>query len=287
VHLELVDAYALQRGGIGRVVDLGSDPERVRTLAGAARSDLALPAVMYAGAFLTAPGGYPSDRSWASPSSIREIPSVDAAQRAVDEMQAAGTSLIKVALNAEAGPTPDDDVLEALVQRTHRHGLRVVAHAQGPGQAQRAFEAGVDGLAHTPWTERLDDELVRAMARRMSWTSTLDIHGYGARTAGQDRALDNARRFVAAGGSLRYGTDQGNGPLPAGVDGRELSALVAAGLDTVALLVSAITADIAQDCRTPRLTFITDPVPTDAESAVPWLTGASVLTPHSIQELLT
>ena len=39
---------------------------------------------------------------------------------------------------------------------------------------------GVAALAHTPWTHRLDDEVVaEAVEAGQAWISTLDIHGYG------------------------------------------------------------------------------------------------------------
>ena len=60
----------------------------------------------------------------------------------------------------------------------------------------------------------------------MAWMSTLDIHGYGEGGAAFEIAADNLARFSARGGTVLYGTDLGNGPLPAGLNGRELAALV-------------------------------------------------------------
>ncbi len=108
----------------------------------------------------------------------------------------------------------------------------------------RAFEAGVDRLAHTPWTERLDDALIEAMAHndsrfsagRHSWVSTLDIHGYGHGGTDFEVASDNLRRFHGAGGIVHYGTDLGNGDLPTGLNQRELEALNNAGVSNDSLL---------------------------------------------------
>jgi imidazolonepropionase-like amidohydrolase len=99
-------------------------------------------------------------------------------------------------------------------------------------------EAGVDELAHAPWTERLDDELVAATARRMGMVSTLDIHSFGRDTPELQRATDNLRRFAAAGGRVRYGTDLGNGPIPPGIHAGEVGHLAAAGLSGEAILRS-------------------------------------------------
>jgi len=292
VHLGLVDPVAVRRGGIAVVHDLGWVPDVARTWPGTP----GFPEVAYAGAFLTAPGGYPSDRSWAAPGSVEEVRSPDEAVAAVDRQVAAGASFVKVALHSEAGPVPDVVTLAALVGHAHARGRDVVAHVEGRGMAARAFEAGVDRLAHAPFSERLPDDLLRAMARPrarsqtrsrsrpaaehdpargrtrpegrnspdndphvvfgggvgslVSWVSTLDVHGGGRATAAQDVAIDNVRRFVALGGTVVYGTDLGNGPLPPGVNARELRALAAAGLDAHAL-VDALAHDAPAERRAP------------------------------------
>ena len=64
-----------------------------------------------------------------------------------------GATAIKVSLNAEAGPTPSDAELMAVCDAAHGLDLPVTAHAQGAGQVARALGAGVDELAHTPWTD--------------------------------------------------------------------------------------------------------------------------------------
>lgn len=161
VHLGLVDPVAVRRGGIAVVHDLGWVPDVARTWPGTP----GFPRVAFAGAFLTAPGGYPSDRSWAPSGSVEAVAHPDDAVAAVDRQVAAGASFVKVALHSEAGPVPDDVTLAALVGHAHARGRDVVAHVEGRGMAARAFEAGVDRLAHAPFSERLPDDLLRAMAR--------------------------------------------------------------------------------------------------------------------------
>lgn len=186
--------------------------------------------VAYAGQFLTAPGGYPGQQPWAPAGSVREVATVADAVAAVDLLSRAGASVIKVTLNSEAGPVLPADVLQAIVTRAHELTTPVVAHAEGVGQALRAFIAGADVLAHTPFSERLVDELIDAMAGRMTWISTLDIHGWGEHNDDFMRASDNLRRFHAHGGRVLYGTDLGNGPLPVGLNRREIDALLAVGM---------------------------------------------------------
>jgi imidazolonepropionase-like amidohydrolase len=144
--------------------------------------------------------------------------------------------VIKVALNSEVGPVLSDGELLAACNAAHERGHAVTAHAQGSGQAERALGAGVDELAHCPWTERLPDGVIEALARRMGVVSTLDIHSYGRPSAQLDVAVDNLRRFAEAGGRVRYGTDLGNGPIPPGIHGREVMHLAAAGLTAESIL---------------------------------------------------
>jgi hypothetical protein len=230
VHSALVDLGTVRAGGIAEVWDLGGAPSTVAELAERAlRAASGLPRVRYAGPFLIAPGGYPSDRPWAPAGSWREISTADDAVAAVAEAQAAGAGLIKVTAHA-AGPLLPQPVLEALVTAAHATDLPVVVHAEGPGTVAAAYDAGADVLAHTPWTEPVDDELLRACAGRMRWISTLDIHGWGDPDPARETAVGNLRRFIEYGGSVRYGTDLGNGPLPLGVNTREIRLLQSAGL---------------------------------------------------------
>jgi len=267
VHLTLIDPSTLLSGGIGRVLDLGGLPA-------ATMPDM--PEAAYANQFLTAPGGYPARQSWAPPGSVCAVASRADAASAVDRQAAAGASVVKVTLNSVAGPVLADDVLAAIVARARAQGLPVVAHAEGSGQAQRAGAAGVDMFAHTPFSERLHDDLVTAMAGRMTWISTLDIHGHGRRTASFDLASDNLARFHAAGGRVLYGTDMGNGPLPVGLNRREIEALLGAGLSPDDV-IDALTSDAGLNWSpgdTGRVTVIAGERPSDPTDFVAWLCTA-------------
>src|SRR4051812_3095053 len=116
--------------------------------------------------------GYPADRPWAPPGSVRELTGPADGVRAVDEAAAYGHDLIKLELHSGA-PLLDDATLRAVVRAAHQRRLPVGVHAEGRGQARRAFEAGADILVHVPWTESLPDDLLAAMAGSMRWTSTI------------------------------------------------------------------------------------------------------------------
>lgn len=242
VHLGLIDPEALVAGGIGRVVDLGWDPALSTTWPSEAGSaDSSWPEVSTSGGLLCAPGGYPSRAGWAPPAAALEVADADAARDTLTRLQDHGATVAKITLNTDAGPVWDDALLHDIVTVAHDLGLPVVAHAQGLGQTRRAARAGVDALAHTPFSERLDDDLLRDLAARMTWISTLAIHDREGRAPGErsvefDTALDNLARFHASGGTVLYGTDLGNGALPVGLNGRELAALAEAGLGLDAIL---------------------------------------------------
>lgn len=277
VHLGLVEPERLPSGGIGRVLDLGwSIPEQKQWASGS------IPGldVEYAGNFLAAPGGYPSDRSWApADATVFVWNSADA----VAEQVVAGVNAIKITLNADAGPVHSDDVLAQLVSSTLETGRFPVIHAEGAGQAERAICSGLVVLAHTPFTEVLSDELIEyAALHNLGWMSTLDIHGYGDYGNDFDVACANLRRFAAAGGTVFYGTDMGNGPLPLGINVRELTALQACGLSP-AQVVESITAwwdhqpQLLGGFSPCRMSFISEMSDNNCADFSTWLASARIV----------
>jgi hypothetical protein len=296
VHLGLVDGSALVKAGIAAVDDFGWDLDIARGWPG----DAALPSVRFAGRLLTAPGGYPSDSGWAPEGAIETVASSAQAAAAVDRQLDAGASFIKITLNSDAGPVLDDPTLHAIVGHAHARGVTVAAHAQGVGQAERAYLVGIDRLAHAPWSEPLAEELLTAMARRQSWVSTLDVHGWGDYGPEFEVAQDNIRRFAALGGRVVYGTDLGNGPLPLGINPRELRALTDAGLGPDALVAAIAGTDpvvngavvngavandgVADHGLGSRVSYIAQDRTADTAG---WLASASVITTDTLKDLLS
>ncbi|MCR2808161.1 MULTISPECIES: hypothetical protein [unclassified Microbacterium] len=278
VHLHLIDEQRLGRHGIAGVLDLGGDPVQL-----ARRPAHLMPRVAYAGAFLTVPGGYPVGRSWAPAGAVREVRDASAhpgvgggATTAVDEQAQFGASVIKVSLNAAAGPVMDAATLATIIATARALALPVVAHAEGPGMVRLAIDAGVDALAHTPFGERLEPGLVTAAAALgQRWISTLDIHRSGA--AERDRARGNLELFLAAGGTVLYGTDLGNGDLPVGVNPRELAALHDAGLRGRALLGALSDPWPGSERSHAVATFIPGDPPATLSAVPAWLAGSIVV----------
>jgi imidazolonepropionase-like amidohydrolase len=84
---------------------------------------------------------------------ISPVTGPDEARRAVRENFANGGDLIKIVVDAGAGPTwefrylsPED--AKAAVEDTHRLGLKVAAHATSKVAIQTAIDAGVDSVEH-------------------------------------------------------------------------------------------------------------------------------------------
>ncbi|GAA1797543.1 hypothetical protein [Agromyces neolithicus] len=291
VHLMIIGVDALAETGLAGAVDLGSPLDVVS----AGRRRDGFPRIDYAGNFLTARGGYPAGRPWASPGSVRELDAERAdrraalpraAETAVREQQAFGASVIKVALNADAGPVFDHATLAAVVAAARELDLPVVAHVEGEGMTALAVDAGVDALAHTPFTERIDDALIaRAVAAGQRWISTLFVTGYGSATPERERAIDNLTRFRAAGGRVLYGTDLGNGDQPLGVNPAELGLLAEAGLGA-SDLISTITDPWPRRSRAEGIaTFVPGPPPATLDDLPDWLATACVVPAEDLETL--
>jgi imidazolonepropionase-like amidohydrolase len=243
VHVGLSDPGAILLGGVAAVRDLAWPADEVFALADASElPSFNGPLIRAVGPMLTARGGYPTAAAWAPPGTGREVHGPQDAGRAVSDLAARGAAAIKVSLNSDAGPTPSDAELAAIVEAAGRHDLPVTAHAQGVGQAERAVGAGVAELAHAPWSERLSDALLEAAARSMRIVSTLDILSYGEVTPELRVACDNLVRFRAAGGEVVYGTDLGNGSIPPGIHVREALLLHEAVRMTPEEVLTAMTA---------------------------------------------
>ena len=215
VHLGFGEPDHLLRHGVVAVRDLGAPP------AEAARyRRLAAPHTEVAGPLLTAPGGYPS-RSWGAGGYAAFIDDPEQAQRLVTGL-CTQVDVIKLALEPSSGPVPSAEVATTVVQVAHNNGREVTCHALTVAMVERALDAGIDELAHTP-TDPLPGEVVaRLAADRVRVISTLQTFVAGGLG---DAALDNARRLVAAGVEVRYGTDLGNAGTRPGADPRELRLL--------------------------------------------------------------
>ncbi len=118
------------------------------------------PRVFACGLFICQIGGHGSS----NPFCAREVAGVDDIRAAVREQWRAGATWIKVTLNGYRDvPELTQDELEALVDESHRLGLKVAAHASLLSTARSAVLAGVDTIEHGC---HLDEAVVAEMAKK-------------------------------------------------------------------------------------------------------------------------
>ncbi|HJR45366.1 MAG TPA: amidohydrolase family protein [Actinomycetota bacterium] len=244
VHIGFYDPAEVVAGGVTTVRDLGWPPDEIFPLVERSREPaFDGPRIVAAGPMITAPGGYPLNAAWAPPGTGLAVASSEEARSAVTAVADRGASIVKIALNPPVGPTLSRGLVREIVSAAHERDLEVTGHISGLEQLNKAIEAGVDELAHMLMsTESIPDETVEAMVQaEMTVVPTLSVR------TGHDRdvAVDNLRRFIAAGGQVVYGTDLGNeGPQP-GIDATEVDAMAAAGM-TGLDIVRAATVDAAR-----------------------------------------
>ena len=237
VHIGFYEPGRVVRGGVTTVRDLAWPPEIIFPLAQRSlHAGFDGPRIFAAGPMLTVAGGYPTRAGWAPKDTGRVVSSPAEATAAVDEVAGSGAAIVKVALNAQVGPTLSPDLLSAIVAAAEERGMKVTGHVYGLEELHKALDAGMHELAHMLLSpEEIPDETIdRMVSRGMRVVPTLSVF-YG---GGRRIAIDNLRRFAEAGGEIVYGTDLGNqGPRP-GIDKREIKAMSSAGLDGRRILAS-------------------------------------------------
>jgi len=240
------------------------------------------PRLLSTGPIIAAPGAYPAVLM-GEEGLVRTVTDASSARAAVDELAAGGAVAIKVALEPggesgapwcrhdemhlapiahHAGPKPrwpmlDRDTLDAIVERAHGHGLKVVAHVGEPRGARLALDAGIDEWAHVPCAA-LDADLIADAGRHaLPIVGTLDT------LSGCADAGANAVRLAAAGAVLLYGAEIGHRDVPRGIDAEELARLAAAaGLSPYAAITRA-TSEAGSHLGIPGLGTLSRGAPAD------------------------
>lgn len=233
VHLGAVGSYSeLPSKGVTTARDVGIGKE-VLPIPSAGGLE-----ALFAGPIITAPGGYPipiHGKGVAAP-----VSGTTEARAEVAELAKMGASVIKIALT-DGRPRYDWPKLsptetEAIVEEAHSRGLQVTAHLFDERDVDLALNAGIDEWAHMPCGPLPAPLIERAVKSRVTIVTTLHVF--------EDcRALlGNTRRFLAAGGSVLYGSDMGNAGIPFGIDVRELELMIEAGMTLEEALAAATSA---------------------------------------------
>jgi imidazolonepropionase-like amidohydrolase len=151
-HVHIVGAATLAtfaRHGVTTVLDMGNPMALLAPLRGSpVGADLRA-----AGLVSTSPESAHAQRMHADPSVLVASPAqADAWVAArVDE----GADYIKVVIDL---PGFDQETVDALVEASHKRGLKVVAHASRAAAVAMAQAAGVDILTHAPLDRAISDE---------------------------------------------------------------------------------------------------------------------------------
>ncbi|MCX7552395.1 amidohydrolase family protein [Marinicella sp. S1101] len=139
-----------------------------------------------------------------------------------------------------------DAEMQAIVEETHRHGMRVAAHAHGTEGIKAAIRAGVHSIEHG---SLLDDEGIKMMKKNKvylvpttgcdDFIDTSTLHPKLAEKAEYvlPLAQANLKKAIKAGVPIALGTDS---PLiPHGQNAYELSAMMEHGMDAADALRTA------------------------------------------------
>ncbi len=191
------------------------------------------PRLLVVGPVLSAPEGHPSvtifgGNPWMRERIVAETARVEEARQTIDRLAEKGVDGIKIVYQGsdDEGPAYLYDgrigirrlpleVMETIIEESHRHGLRVTAHTFEEEGVIAVVEAGIDSLEHgvvdtTPVSERVI-EILRD--RGVFYVPTLQV--YRAAEV-RERAMANLQQLSEAGVRIVLGTDTvGNTPAGA------------------------------------------------------------------------
>jgi imidazolonepropionase-like amidohydrolase len=181
------------------------------------------------------------------------------AARFVTDRIAEGADYIKLIVDT---PGPDQEILDALVAASHRHGKLTVAHAVSTAALDMALRAGVDMITHVPLDRALTAStaarifaqkcvmiptltMMKGIVDRVAAAAASQPEGVPAAGPSYESARDSVAELHRAGVPILAGTDANAGPgIPFSPRHGEslhdeLELLIEAGLSTVEALRAA------------------------------------------------
>jgi imidazolonepropionase-like amidohydrolase len=278
----------LSHAGVTTVKSVGgSEDDILGVRARVASGALAGPSLLTTGAAFCAPGSHPATTVYAQNPWIRyratvETDSPERAREAVRRLAGKKVDAVKVihqgrcqhgspyffkleslGLNVQILKL-EKAVLGAIIDETHRHGLKATVHTVDADAAVEALEAGADGLEHGVMEHRLkDDRVVELLLRnRASYVPTLCLIRFEENT-GEIRYA-NLKQIADAGVRVAVGTDSFCGFGKFGdntIEEAERSAQAGIGISTPSggRIEGDMTASTTEPLRQPQLpvTFLT------------------------------
>jgi imidazolonepropionase-like amidohydrolase len=181
------------------------------------------------------------------------------ATRFVTDRIAEGADYIKLIADT---PGPDQEILDALVAASHRHGKLTVAHAASTAALDMALQAGVDMITHAPLDRPLTAStagrilaqgcimiptltMMKGIVDRIAAAAESQPEGAPAAGPSYESARNSVTELRRAGVPILAGTDANAGPgIPFSPRHGEslhdeLELLIEAGLSTVEALRAA------------------------------------------------
>lgn len=167
-----------QRYGVTTVTSLGLNGPLFQQLRAEARAGIGVGADLFgADRGIGVPEGAPPMN--VAPDQLYRPTSVEEARVAVREMAARKPDLIKIWVddfNHTLAYKMKPEIYTAVIDESHKHGLRVAAHVYYLDDAKKLIAAGADILAHGVRDLPVDDELIAAIKAKDAWyISTLDL----------------------------------------------------------------------------------------------------------------
>jgi imidazolonepropionase-like amidohydrolase len=217
--------------GVTTVKSVGdSEDDILRVRARLTSGELVGPRLLATGAVFAAPGSHPAttvfgQNSWLRYRTTVETDSPEAAREAVRRLAGKKVDAVKIVhqggckhgspyffkleslgLNVQILKL-EKAVLGAIIDETHRHGLKVTVHTVDADAAIEALEAGADGLEHGVIEHRMkDDQVVELLLRnRASYVPTLCLIKLEEKTA--EIRYANLKQVADAGVRVALGTD--------------------------------------------------------------------------------
>jgi len=200
--------------------------------------------LMGVGPIIQAVGGYPLNIFGGGDGGLDKIGihvnSTTEAEQVVTDLVAGGATAIKIALEpgGETGapwmqphdgpvpPTPwpilSQDITNAIVNKAHALGKRVIVHAGENTGFERALNAGVDEFAHIPCAEISESLLQRAVDQGITFVTTIDTLASCVDTATNKGIHSNTMSLASKGAKFIYGSEIGHDNVPWGINGEEL-----------------------------------------------------------------
>ena len=165
------DLRLYARYGVTSVASMGTDQPLVYELREEQRrTQPPMARIFTAGRGFTAKGGYPTQPG-GIPGVPYEVSTAAEAAAAVDELAARKPDVVKIWVDDHFGELPKIPIAASrgIIEASHRHNLKAVAHLFYQRDAKALVDADLDGFAHSVRDQLVDAALVDSMKAHGTW----------------------------------------------------------------------------------------------------------------------